>query len=123
MRPATPTSAAVTVFGDARSMYRATPLAALCPARRSRTSSTAPEAAAIASSSAPRAGPGCGATITTALIAGVMNSTSVCAAREARLREPASTSLLMDTATNSSPVSAPARPATATPKSCHISGR
>ena len=123
VRPATPTSTAVTVFGDARSMYLATPLVASCPARRSRTSSAAAETAATASSSAPSAETGCGATIRTALIAGVMNSTSVCAAREARLRDPPRTSLLIDTATNSSPVSAPASPATATPKSCHISGR
>ncbi len=56
-------------------------------------------------------------------IAAVTNSTRVWAAREARLRDRASTSLLMDTATNSRPVSAPARPATVTAKSRHIPGR
>ena len=52
-----------------------------------------------------------------------MNSTRVCAALEARLRDWASVSLFMDTATNSKPVSAPARPPTVAPKSRHIPGR
>jgi hypothetical protein len=50
----------------------------------------------------------------------VMNSTRVCAARELRLREAASTSLLTETATNSRPVSAPATGARASPKPSHI---
>jgi len=58
-----------------------------------------------------------------AAIAEVMNRTRVWAAREARLRDRASVSLLIDTATNSRPVSAPARPATVTAKSRHIPGR
>src|SRR6202000_1319085 len=83
----------------------------------------APESAANAISSPPSAAPGWGATTTTAASAVVMNSTRVCAARELRLRDLASVSLLIETATNSSPVSAPARPPAVTPKSCHISGR
>jgi hypothetical protein len=71
----------------------------------------------------PQGRGGLGATSSIALIAGVMNSTRVWAARELRLSDRASTSALIDTATNSSPVSAPARPATETPKSRHISGR
>src|SRR5580704_11338997 len=67
--------------------------------------------------------PDWGATSTMAAIAEVMNRTRVWAAREARLRDRASVSLLIDTATNSRPVSAPARPATVTPKSRHIPGR
>jgi hypothetical protein len=52
-----------------------------------------------------------------------MNSTRVWAARERRLTDLDSVSLLMETATKSSPVSAPARLPTVTPKSCHIPGR
>jgi hypothetical protein len=120
--PARPTSADVTAFGEDRSMYRATPLSASCPARRSNTSKAVPDRAARTSSSAPRAGSGWGATSTIAASAEVMNRTRVWAAREARLRDRARVSLLIDTATNSRPVSAPASPATVTPKSRHISG-
>jgi hypothetical protein len=52
-----------------------------------------------------------------------MNSTRVWAARELRLRERAGASLLMDTAANSRPVSAPAGPPAVTAKSRHIAGR
>jgi len=57
-----------------------------------------PLIADAASSSAPRVGPGWGATSKTAATAEVMNSTRVWAARELRLRDRASTSLLIDTA-------------------------
>ena len=84
--------------------------------------SVTPHTAASASSSAPRAAAGCGAVSRTAAIAGVMNSTRVCAAREARLRDLLSAPLCSDTATNSSPVSAPARPPVVTAKSRHACG-
>ncbi len=84
---------------------------------------TVPEISAANSSSAPRADPGWGAASKIAVIADDMNRTRVWAAREARLRDRASASLLMDTATNSRPVSAPARAPTAAAKSRHIAGR
>src|SRR5580693_6388276 len=84
--------------------------------------SAAPATAASASSSAPRAAPGCGAVSSIAAIAGVTNSTRVCAAREARLRDLFSAPLCSDTATKSSPVSAPARPPVVTAKSRHACG-
>ena len=84
--------------------------------------SATPATAASASSSAPRAAAGCGAVSSTAAIAGVMNSTRVCAAREASLRDLLSAPLCSDTATNSSPVSAPARPPVVTAKSRHACG-
>src|SRR5580700_5031729 len=84
--------------------------------------SAAPATAASASSSAPRGAPGCGAVSSTAAIAGVTNSTRVCAAREARLRDLFSAPLCSETATNSSPVSAPARPPVVTAKSRHACG-
>jgi hypothetical protein len=48
----------------------------------------------------------------------VMNSTRVWAARKLRLRDAANASLLTETATNSSPVSAPATAVSASPKPC-----
>src|ERR1700722_3426343 len=117
--PARPTSTAVTMLGEARSTYRATRFSRSCPPRRSKTNRAIPDMAARARSSAPRAAPDWGATSTMAAIAEVMNRTRVWAAREARLRDRASVSLLIDTATNSRPV----RPATVTAKSRHIPGR
>src|SRR5690348_15222074 len=49
-----------------------------------------------------------------------MNRTNVWVARELRLRDAASASLLTETATNSRPVSAPATAARASPKLSHI---
>src|SRR5450432_3497413 len=82
--------------------------------------SATPETAATASSSQPRAASGWGATSKTAMSTEVMNSTRVCAARELRLRDTASTALLKESATNSRPVSAPATAARASPKPSHI---
>ena len=68
------------------------------------------------SSSNPIAMSGCGATRTNATTTAVMNNTRVSAARERRLREADDALLLIDAATKSKPTSAPATPATATPK-------
>src|SRR5262249_11935745 len=73
-----------------------------------------------ASSSAPRAAGGWGATSKTAMSTEVMNSTRVWAARELSLRDAVSASPLTESATNSSPVSAPATAASASPKPSHI---
>jgi hypothetical protein len=81
-----------------------------------------PEATATATSSAPRAAGGCGATRHTEVSTEVMNSTRVCAARELRLRDAVSRSLFTDSATNSRPVSAPDTAARAPPKLAHIAG-
>src|ERR1022692_969482 len=78
------------------------------------------ETTATASSSQPRAAGGWGATSKSAVNTEVRNSTRVCAARELRLRDAASTSLLTETATNSRTVSAPATAASASPKPSHI---
>src|SRR5215467_9787381 len=85
-------------------------------------SRAAPATRATASSSEPRAADGCGATSKTATSTAVMNSTRVWAAREARVRDALTASLLTESATNSRPVSAPVTAARAPPKPAHAAG-
>ena len=114
--PATARSAEVAALGENRSTKRVARSSAWWPARRSRTSMSMAEATAQPSSSSPRGTSGCGATRTTATTVAVVNKTRVCAARKRRLGDVDSALLLMDAATNSKPVSAPATLAIATPK-------
>ena len=94
--------------GEIRSQYPMTLFALACPARRLRMSISNPDETASSSSSTPKATRGWGEAMRSAIRTAVMNRHKDCAARELRFGEAVSRSLLIETATNRSPVSAPA---------------